>query len=569
MGAFDKIVSDAADTSAPSGGGAFDALIKPPASGPAPSALERIGRGVLDPIEGGAQLLYNALPKGVVEAGNKVNNALAKYGLVAPISEAGLSADINKREQDYQARRGEDAGSTDWYRIGGNVVSPANLALGGTGLGTTLGARAALGAASGAASSALSPVYDSPDSGGEPGADYWSEKAKQVAGGGLLGGVAPALMSGAARVISPNASRNADLALLRSQGVRPTVGQALGGVAGSLEEKATSYPIAGDFVGAARQRAREDFNRAAIDRVYGPLGIGRDTTRAIGQQGVSDAADAASAAYQRADRIVGHMPIDNQAQGEINNLVNMVGNLPDSEQRYWNGVMNKVQTNITPNNHILPENYKNIDSLLGQNARKFGGSDDPYHQSLGDAFREMRSSLRDNASRANPQAAAGYGQADTAWANLVRVEDAAKRAKLTGGVFTPGQLLGAVQSADQSVRKRAVAHGDALMQDLATAGQNIIGNKVPDSGTAGRLGTMAALVKLGTSPVQLAHTLAAPFAYSPLGQRALVAAVANRPALAHQLAPLLLRDSTALSPAAAQLGRGLFSTGSQFDPNEQ
>jgi len=43
-----------------------------------------------------------------------------------------LNADIRSREATYQTLRGSDQGSTDWARIGGNLLSPMNLALGGT-----------------------------------------------------------------------------------------------------------------------------------------------------------------------------------------------------------------------------------------------------------------------------------------------------------------------------------------------------------------------------------------------------------------------------------------------------
>ena len=54
----------------------------------------------------------------------------------------------------------------------------------------------------------------------------------------------------------------------------------------------------------------------------------------------------------------------------------------------------------------------------------------------------------------------------------------------------------AVRQADRSKRKRAVAAGNALMQDIGEEAQ-ILGNKVPDSGTAGNLITNNLL--LGTA----------------------------------------------------------------------
>ena len=48
----------------------------------------RVLRGMRDPIDAGAQMLTNALPAGVVNAGNRLNNWLAhKTGLVARLRE--------------------------------------------------------------------------------------------------------------------------------------------------------------------------------------------------------------------------------------------------------------------------------------------------------------------------------------------------------------------------------------------------------------------------------------------------------------------------------------------------
>src|ERR1700690_2769027 len=90
--------------------------------------MESIGRGMADPITGGAQLLTHVLPQGVVEAGNTLNNWLSKHGLpLEEIPKGGLDESIKQQETQYQAGR-KAAGKTgiDWARLGGNVLSPAN-----------------------------------------------------------------------------------------------------------------------------------------------------------------------------------------------------------------------------------------------------------------------------------------------------------------------------------------------------------------------------------------------------------------------------------------------------------
>ena len=55
--------------------------------------------GLKDPISGGAQLLEQALPKSLVDQVNKLNNELAKYGLVSPVGAGGVTEMVAKEQQ--------------------------------------------------------------------------------------------------------------------------------------------------------------------------------------------------------------------------------------------------------------------------------------------------------------------------------------------------------------------------------------------------------------------------------------------------------------------------------------
>ena len=226
------------------------------------SRTDKVLRGVVDPIEGGAQLLTKLLPQGVVDAGNSANNWLAdKTGLVAKIPEAGMDGLIQQNEAAYQAKRAAAGESGfDGYRLLGNATSPANMALAARTANLVTRAPALVNTMlSGGLTALANPVTQG---------DYWEEKAKQGGMGMAGGALAQGLTSAAARVISPNASMNPQLQLLRQEGVRPTVGQSLGGWANRMEEKLQSLPIVGDAISAARQGAGQDLGRAAINRSH-------------------------------------------------------------------------------------------------------------------------------------------------------------------------------------------------------------------------------------------------------------------------------------------------------------
>ena len=120
------------------------------------SRMDKVMTGVADPIQGGAQLLTHMLPSGVVQAGNDLNNWLAdKTGLVARLPAGGVDQQTKEREAAYQAQRAAAGESGfDGYRMIGNVVSPANLAIAGKSMQLANGAKV-LGGALGGGASAL------------------------------------------------------------------------------------------------------------------------------------------------------------------------------------------------------------------------------------------------------------------------------------------------------------------------------------------------------------------------------------------------------------------------------
>lgn len=433
---------------------------------------DKLKMGATDIVHGGAQLLTKMLPDGVVKAGNNFNNWLAdKTGLVAKLPEGGVDQQVREREADYQARRAAagESGIDGWRMTGGMipaVLAPQIRA-------ATLPGQMAVGAGYGAFSGAMSPVTED--------GDFASQKAKQVAIGTGLGGATPVIANGVARMVSPKASVNPDLNLLKREGVKPTIGQTLGGTANAIEEKATSLPFVGDAISAARNRAKEQFNQAAINRATAP--VGKQVTGS-GTEAVKQAGDMISDAYNAAKSQLGGFRIDQQANSELSHLRMLASSgLQGRERSTFNRYFNDY---LKGNVGFTADKFKEFDSKIGSDIARFGQGD-AYQQKLGDALQEIKRIVFENAKRANPDAAKALKAADEAWANLVRIEGASVAAKGTEGVFTPGQLMTAVRGADKSVRDRATARGTALMQDLAGAGTKVLGNKIPDSGTAGRL----------------------------------------------------------------------------------
>lgn len=485
-------------------------------------------RGLRDIPDAGAQLLTRGL-EAVAPAGSGFESwARGEREKVEGINKAA--------EQDYRKnwRGGVDPG-LDVGRIGGNIAAMAPLAgiIPGAGA-AKLGTRMASGAVTGASAGALQPTNT--DSG-----EFWSEKAKQTSLGGILGGLAPAVLGGISRVVKPNTSD--DVAALMREGVTPTPGQILGGVAKRAEEGLTSVPLVGDTIKSAQRRSVEDLNRAAFNRVLSPIGKSLPKGAQAGRETVAKVGDMVTQAY---DDLLPKLNIqaDKQFADDIVGLRNLANNMPDPQARQFNNILKSdVLSKFEKSGKMMGETMKEVESKLGRYIRQYGKSENPDHRLMSDAFREAQSALRKMVERANPEYSGELQKVNKAYANLLRVENAAGRIGAKEGVFSPAQLKGATRAMDSSLRKRAFARGDALMQDLAESGENVLGATVPDSGTPFR-----ALMSAG--PLGLFSTLAtAPAAlpYTKTGQKALATILAKRPEIAGELAQLI----RSLGPAAS------------------
>lgn len=534
-----------------------------PKVGQPQTRLDRFIKGVRDPIDGGAQLFMHAIgpenEKKIIAANNW---AADKTGLFARLPEGGVDQQIAQDEQAYQAARRaaqprdltsiisgqqKDPGFDGW-RMTGNIASPVNLvAAAKLPQAASMAGRIALGSGFGAATSALAPVTQG---------DFTEEKKKQVGVGALAGGILPGITSGLSRVIMPKAAGNAQLQLLKSEGVRPTIGQALGGTANSIEEKLTSLPLMGDAISAARRRSAGQFNAAAINRATGPVGQRVDK---IGQDGVMEAGNKISGAYDDALSSLGPVQFDSQFSQQASQLQNMARNLvPDMQRKFEKTYQDIVVGRMSPQGTMLPETFKKVDSELALMGSKYGKSSAASEQEAGDAIKQLRTILQEQAARSDPAAAGKLKAADEAYANLVRVEGAAKSAKNNGGVFSPAQLNMAIQTADNSVRKRAVSRGTALMQDLGNAGQSVLGNKIPDSGTAGRAMYGVGALSTGIiNPAIPAGLLGGAALYTPQAQRLLVGAASARPQGAKAVAGALDKRAAMALPLSVQIALGL------------
>jgi hypothetical protein len=167
-------------------------------------------RGVMDPIDGGAQLAAHGVASAAhfVAPGTSVDKFFA--------DQARGVDDINTNRENAYQKLTPGSVTAGVGRIGGNIIVPIK----GTQAtrGASLGARLASGVTTGALVGAAQPVFGAGDrnlesvvSDSQP-VDYWSAKAKQVGLGAVLGGGlsgTAAALGGLAKAVRPLVSPKA------------------------------------------------------------------------------------------------------------------------------------------------------------------------------------------------------------------------------------------------------------------------------------------------------------------------------------------------------------------------
>jgi hypothetical protein len=381
-------------------------------------------------------------------------------------------------------------------------------------------------------------------SGAAPVASDESRAGNAVLGaaGGAIGDVAA---RGVSRIAQP-IRQSAAVQRLLGEGVVPTPGQAAGGVVGRLEEKFQSLPGPGDIIRMGRDRAGTEFNAAALNKA---VPAGQRTVTAIGQEGIDQAKTAISGAYDAA--LAGRVM---QPDAALNTGLQAAKNasllpLNSNRQKEFDSILRRHVWERIPQSGSLPAAAvkAEIDRDLGQLAFKLGKSNMAEEQALGEAVKAARDEVRNWMTR-QTGTAAQRAAADTAHANKVALQKSVERAKAAGGKFTPYQL-------------QATTRDGTDLRALANAGQEVLGSRVPNSGTADRAAALAALT-LGAGgvganeyfggPAYVSALLMSPLLYSRAGSRyALGDLVPGQKAVA--------AAARRGAPYAAQAGRSLAS----------
>lgn len=514
----------------------------------------RVGKGLMDPIDAGAQMLTHAIPESIVSGVNKATSFVNELPVIGGITKAlgmvpatpnDIDKNITESEKQYQQQRLASGNSgLDTGRLLGNLISTAPLMAA-----APAGAGIKTGAAIGAATGSLTPVTSNDES-------FAKQKIGQALLGGAAGGVGSAVIGGIGKALS--GVTNESVKDLASRGVNMTPGQILGGSAARTEEKLTSVPGIGDLIKNSQRKSIESFNQAVYNKVLEPLG--EKYSGPIGHDAISNIKNIISKNYDDALSKLTFNARDPNFVSDITNLGNLAKNLPNNQSNTFLSILrNQIFDKIGPNGTADGQTLKGIQSELTRISKGYANDPSFDNRQLGLAINEIKNSVSNSIKRTNPQNLVDQlNKADSAYANYTRLRMAAAStgAGSNKGVFTPSQLSNAVRNQDNSLGKGSYATGNALMQDLSSNAQSILGSKYPDSGTAGRsmigLGLSALAGHAVLPPAAMAATATGVglgmLPYTSIGQKIAQQLLLNRPAFAPAIGKNISTYGTALGP---------------------
>jgi hypothetical protein len=541
-------------------GGTGAAVAQPAAGQPSWKVPGSVVMGTGDIVKGGAQDIVHGLSWLADKIAPDSDFAKSARAAIPQMQQT-----VTQQDQAYEAQRAAQQAPSlsglitgqkqepgiDWGRITGQALATAPLAAvmpAGTGLASTI----AGGALSGAANGALQPVGELP-----AGQTFADQKLGQMGTGAVTGAVAAPVMRAVGGILS--GAGGAVQRRLADAGVTMTPGQILGGAAQRTEDKLTSVPVVGDLIKNAQQRSVQSFNKATYNEVLAPLG--QTYNGPIGNDGVQAVKGAINDAYDNALSRMTFKATDPQFQSEIANLTGMAQGLPAAQQQtFMNVLRTQIFGKLSPQGEMDGQTLKGVQSELGKISAGYLGDPSFDNRQLGQAIREIGNSIESSLPRYNAtDAVKDLTNANAAYANFVRLRSAAgsQGAMNNGGIFTAAQLQNAVRGADKSVGKGAIATGNALMQDFSSAGQQVLGSKYPDSGTAGRsllglAGAAAAghaFLPPGAAVPAAVGGAALALPYTSLGQKLAQTMLMSRPAAAVPVGNALTRYGVPLAPA--------------------
>jgi hypothetical protein len=525
---------------------------------PVTSMSERFAQGFKDPFLGGAQRAIEVgkapnafVTNPLINLMNVLGQKSFDVGLKAtgqkPAAEQ-IQQDIAQTRQNYVPPEG-----VDWARMGGNIVNPTTF-MSPTNAATSLGKKILTNAAVGSGYSALAPTM-SPE-----------ELQSNLSTGAVTGGLFSAGTSALGRIVSPNASTDAQMKIIKDMGITPTLGQTLGKRWNAYEEKLTSFPLIGDIINNARTKNEEKFRTGLFNTILSNVDEKLPTTPLKGRDPLNYTKDKIQSSYKNLLDKLGAIQIDGTFVSQADDLATMIQKSGMSPEKVaeFNYLLKPIQDAQSNKGYITSDSYKMIESELSKQIKKLNASNSTFDIKLSGAASQLKDNLYNLLERHSSNLPKIKGntlaeelqRTNKAWAMYKRTEKASGAQAAEVGDFTPSQFARAVSQLEPS--KSRYAQGSALLQEVSDAAKSVIGNKISNAnpyvrslGTIG--GTAAAITNL---PNYLMAAITTYGLYNPISQKLINKAITERPDIAPAIKEFINQQSPkALSVMPSLLGK--------------
>ena len=355
---------------------------------------------------------------------------------------------------------------------------------------------------------------------------------KGVVAAGLGSGVGSGIGRGLQR--TARGVSNPSVRAMQAEGIPLTVGQtvAQSGTAGKIvkgiEDRVEGLPVVGGMISARRLEGTRAMNTKAFDKGLEP--IGGSVNGAVGADAVNEAQQQVQAAFSQA--LAGKAArADAQLGTDLTEASAKTLAIPRVGAEVGDNIQNVLAPYMT-GTELSGEAMQAISRELRTLKAGYRAKEPALYTRIAGAIDDTEEAIFGLFRRQAPEVLPAYNAAKKAYRRVSILADAVNTAdNQNEGLFTAAQL----NRADKANARKyegsiSAAAGPRQFRDFGRAAQEVLPNKVPDSGTAGRLilpalavgavGTDAAMGGgVSGSTLTLAAVLAG--AYTKAGQRLL------------------------------------------------
>ena len=302
--------------------------------------------------------------------------------------------------------------------------------------------------------------------------DVTGQAAIQGAMGGALGGV----LSGAGAVLAPKVSQ-ATQKLMKNNDL--TYGQMSGkGMANTFEQKLGSVV---NNVKSARNKATAGWNREIAEEVLKPLGKALPESIRDNNSASRYITQTVNEAYNEAFDGMS-VKLTSKLDGELKDLLSK-SNLNKAAKQTFKEEMTQIRSMLKKG--VNGRFVKDVDSNIKKRVAAFRKSTNLNESPIEEPLRAARELFKKSVIEQNPAQGAKWLATDRAYGQVASFQKAVGSGN-KAGQFSPNQMKNAATEGVGSAGKRiSKANQEGYLQRLSGEAEDVLGDYVPDSGTAG------------------------------------------------------------------------------------